>query len=328
MKISNEFKIGVLAAVSITVLVLGYNFLKGQNIFTTTNTFYATYENVDGLFRSNPVQINGHSIGSVTKVDMDYDTRIITVAVTVPQQITVPKNSILKIINTDVAGSKGIELIIGDDSTGFALHQDTLTSDQDVSLLAGAAKILTPLAKQVEHLISNIDTAVSGVSLNTTLVDLSKTLKAFQSTASRLNGMIDESREQIKATVLNLNSISRDLKSASPDLKVILARIDSTTMELQKLKLDGINEKVSETLKSITTTMNTVNSGDGSLAKLLNDDQLYSQLKEASVSIDSLAKDIQRYPRRYFGFTEKSRKKGDNQKMHNEGVTLPLSTED
>lgn len=327
MKISNETKIGILATVAITILVLGYNFLKGEDLFTSTNTYYAQYDNVDGLFRSNPVQINGHTVGSVRSVDMDYKTRKLTVAVTIPSEIEVPVNSTLKIINTDVAGSKGIELFVGDSSL-LASSGDTLFSDQDVGLLDGVAKILTPLAKRIEDLIVDIDSSVQGVNLNSTLIDLSKTLKSFQKTSDKFSGMMDDSRDQILATVANLKSVSADLKSSSPDIKKIIARIDSTTVELQKLKLDGLSDEISKTLSSVTTTLDAVQNGDGSMAKLMNDDQLYVELKQASKSLDSLAKDIQRYPRRYFGFTEKVRQKGDNQKEYNEGVTLPTKTKD
>jgi len=328
MKISNETKIGVLAATAITILVLGYNFLKGENIFTSTNTFYAQYESVDGLFRSNPVQINGHAVGSVTSVSMNYETQRITVAVNVPQEIKVPKNSVLKIINTDIAGSKGIELLIGDDSTGFALHGDTLSADQDVGLLAGVGKILTPLAKQVEHLIRTVDTAVSDVNLNSTLVDLSRTLKSFQQTADKVNGIMDESRTQIQEIVANLKVVSADLKSTSPDIKTIIARIDSTTQKLQELDLREIDEKLAKAMAGLDKTLVALNSGDGTFDKLLHDDALYNDLAAASKSLDSLAKDIQRYPRRYFGFTEKVRQKGDKQKMYNENIKLPLKTKD
>lgn len=328
MKISNETKIGLLAAVSISLLIFGYNFLKGENLFTSTNTYYAKYKNVDGLFRSNPVQINGHSIGSVSSVSMDYATQVITVAVTVPQEISVPKNSVLKIINTDIAGSKGLELILGHDSTGIAISGDTLLSDQDIGLLAGAAKILTPLAVQVENLISDIDTAVSGVNLNTTLVELSKTLKSFKMAADKLGRLMDDSKTKIDATISNLHAISKDLKASSPNINTIVSRIDSVTLELKKLKLEGLDTEVFATLEGIKTTVSNINNGEGSLAKLMNDAELYNKLKDASLSIDSLAKDIQRYPRRYFGLREKIIQKGDKQKEYNEGVKLPTKTSD
>ena len=70
MKISNETKVGILAAVAITILILGYNFLKGNDVFSDDKEFYAVYERVDGLLVSNPVLVNGFQIGRVSQLTL------------------------------------------------------------------------------------------------------------------------------------------------------------------------------------------------------------------------------------------------------------------
>ena len=104
MKISNETKVGVLAAVSITILILGYNFMKGEDLFSNSNTYYAVYQKVDGLFRSNPVVVNGYTVGHVSSVEMDVSNLNLIVAVSVPSDIKIPKNSVFKITNNDLVG--------------------------------------------------------------------------------------------------------------------------------------------------------------------------------------------------------------------------------
>ena len=70
MKISKEFKVGLLAVVSIAILYLGFNFLKGSDLFSPNNTYYAVYDNIDGLNVSNPVLINGFSVGRVSDIEI------------------------------------------------------------------------------------------------------------------------------------------------------------------------------------------------------------------------------------------------------------------
>ena len=70
MKFSKEIKVGLLAIVSITILYLGFNFLKGIDLFKETNNYYALYENIDGLTISNPVVINGLSVGRVSNIEI------------------------------------------------------------------------------------------------------------------------------------------------------------------------------------------------------------------------------------------------------------------
>jgi len=64
MKLSNETKVGILAIVAIVVLVLGFNFLKGQNVFSKPPVLYAVFTNVGSLDKSNQVKINGLPVGS------------------------------------------------------------------------------------------------------------------------------------------------------------------------------------------------------------------------------------------------------------------------
>ena len=68
MKITNETKVGILAAFSIAALIIGYNFLKGNSLFSSETLLYARYTRVDGLAISKPVLINGFQIGRVDKL--------------------------------------------------------------------------------------------------------------------------------------------------------------------------------------------------------------------------------------------------------------------
>jgi len=116
MKVSNETKVGLIAAFAITVLILGFNFLKGESLFSKNNTYYAVYDKVDGLFRSNPVVFHGVSVGTVTSVEMDYASRQVIVSVQVPKELEIPRNTTLKITNNDLLGSKAIEIMIPHDT--------------------------------------------------------------------------------------------------------------------------------------------------------------------------------------------------------------------
>jgi phospholipid/cholesterol/gamma-HCH transport system substrate-binding protein len=65
MKITNETKIGALTTIAILLLILGFNFLKGKDLFSHSKKIYAVFKNVDGLELSNSVSIKGLNVGSV-----------------------------------------------------------------------------------------------------------------------------------------------------------------------------------------------------------------------------------------------------------------------
>ena len=62
---TREVRVGIMAVVAIFVLYFGLNFLKGVDIFSPINYYYATYENVGGLVPSSPVYIKGFKVGQV-----------------------------------------------------------------------------------------------------------------------------------------------------------------------------------------------------------------------------------------------------------------------
>ena len=322
MKISNETKVGVLSAIAISILIVGYNFMKGENLFTSSKTYYAVYKQVDGLFRSNPVVINGFKVGHVSSVEMDENTLELVVSIQLPGDIKVPKNSILKLTNNDLLGSKAIEVIIGTDSI-YAMAGDTLSSEKDAGMAQALTSVLSPLSDKINSVLSGFDSALTDVSLQSTLNDLSDALNSFKQTSVKLNELLDGKSDKLDGILNNVDDITKDLKAGTPKIKEIIAGLETASNEIAKLDMTSLADQLTATIQEIQTTLHAIQQGQGSLGKLANDDALWTNLNNATKSLDSLTKDIQRYPRRYFGFTEKQKKKGDDQKEHNENLTLP-----
>src|SRR3569833_3438826 len=92
MKISYETKIGVLTTLAVAVLILCYSYLKGDDVFSSSNRFYAIYNSVEGLSVSKPVLVNGFPIGHVSKMKQQQDGRT-TVEFKIDPQYNVPDNT-------------------------------------------------------------------------------------------------------------------------------------------------------------------------------------------------------------------------------------------
>ena len=157
MKISNETKIGALTAVAITILILGYSFLKGNDVFSGSNRFYAIYKSVDGLSISKPVLVNGFQIGRISKMSLLPDGHTI-VEFNVQSQYNVPSNTLAKLVSTDLLGSKAIVFQYGNSNT-FAEDKDTLRADIEGSL----AQSLEPIQNKAENLISRLDSSLESI---------------------------------------------------------------------------------------------------------------------------------------------------------------------
>ncbi len=327
MKISNETKVGIIAAVAIVILIVGFNFLKGESLFSKNNTYYAVYHEVDGLFRSNPVMLNGYKVGHVSSVEMNHESLDLIVSVQIPNSIKLRKNTILKITNNDLLGSKAVEILMGDGSV-FAVNGDTLISKKDAGMAQALTAVLSPLSEKVNNILINLDTALTDVSLNSTLADLSDALSSFKKTALLMNEMLEGKADKLDIILDNVNGITSDIKSSTPKIKEIIAGLETTADEISKLNIKGLGDELSKAISEVSLTLSAIQNGKGTLGKLMNDDELWNNLNAATLRLDSLTKDIITYPRRYTGITEKQRKKGDKQKELNEGIDLPNETKE
>ena len=245
---------------------------------------------------------------------MNRATLELTVGITVGEDIKVPKNSIMKIVNNDLIGSKAVELIFGDDSTEFAKTGDFLKAEQDQGIAQAVSGVLEPLTKSVSSVLGNIDTAIAGADLETTLRDASLALKSFKETADKLNNLLNGKDAEIAAILGNVKETTVGLKGLTPKIDGILNEIDSTSKELSSIEFGILAAQVKKLATELEKTTAAVNSKDGTLGMLLNDKELYDNLDMTVAKLKALLEDIEKYPRRYTGITERQRKKGDKAK--------------
>lgn len=314
MAISKELKVGVLAAVSIAILAFGYNFMKGQELFTTSNEYFGKYDRIEGLFKSNPVLINGYKVGSVTSIDMNRETLELTVGITVGNDIKIPKNSIMKIVNNDMIGSKAVELIFGDDTTAYAQTGEYLIAEQDQGIAQAVSGVLEPLTKSVSSVLGNIDTAIAGADLAGTLKDASLALKSFKETADKLNNLLNGKDAEIVAILSNIKATTEGLTGLSPQIDEILSEIKSTSSRLSAIEFEVLSTQIKSLAGELEKTTTAINGKEGTLGMLVNDKKLYNDLDSTVAKLKSLLEDIEKYPRRYSGITERQRRKGDKAK--------------
>lgn len=312
LKLSNETKVGILTVLGITLLVLGFNLLKGKSLFSHNKTIYAVYKQVNGLQPANAVQVNGLVVGSVTNLEvMGKDASRILVTITITKKIDLPRNSVAR-ISSDLLGTKTVQLDLGNASE-YLKSGDTLYAAVDGSITDAVKEQLSPLVKKLEGTLSNIDSVLISVNgiLDTTakgnlqeaIRGLNTTMRNFSHTSASLNNMLDPDKGSVSKTFNNLASISGNLKDNNAKITGILDNAQKATDALAKGNIDKTLQQLQQTVNNLNQTIGKLNTTDGTAGLLLNDKKVYNNLQYSLGNLNKLLEDLRVNPKRYVHFS-------------------------
>jgi phospholipid/cholesterol/gamma-HCH transport system substrate-binding protein len=313
LKISKEFKIGFIFIIAIGILIWGFNFLKGKNVFSKERVFYAVYQQVGGLEPSKPVLISGLKVGQVKKLyfapSMNGD---IIVVLTISQDFPIPKNTVALIYSQDLMGSKAVSLELGN-SQELAQSGDTLLTSVEASLKEEVNQQILPLKLKAEDLISSIDTmvvAVKGVfnkdirnELISSIRSIRLTFENLENTTENLDTLVSTQSERIASILNHLDQITKNLSENKDEISAILTNVADLSDTLAHSNLPVILDNLEKATTDLSTALEKVQNGEGTLGKLVNDDKLYNELDKAATELNRLLEDVRLHPKKYVRFS-------------------------
>lgn len=302
MKISKEFKVGLLAIVALVTLYFGFNFLKGIDLFTDSNNYYALYHNIDGLTVSNPVVINGLSVGRVSNIDILQEKgNIVAVEVNISSKIKLRKGTLARLVNTDFLGSKAIELMLSDTSDFYYADGDTLSSRVDEGITEFLKQNAAPVADNIGTTITRINAILESFQGNSDKINA--TLEHIEGITGTLNKKLPAMQDKIIWLLDSLNKNSQELSDVMTSLKPILANVGQIADSLKTLELSKTLEKTQVTLDNLNANLASLKAGEGTMGKLMHDDSLYIYLSNTARDLDRLFVDLETNPGRYVHFS-------------------------
>jgi len=307
LKYSREVKTALLAITAIVILIFGYSFLKGKNLLDNSRTFYAVYDDVEGLSPSSEVTINGLKVGQITGIDFLNETGDLLVSFTVKNDFKFSKNSEAKIYGGSIIGGKSLAIVpVYDVEMGVAKSGDTLKGNKEEGIMELVNDRLTPLQNKLEGTIVSADSMLTAITeilddstrnnIRGTFKNLDATVSSFKVTANELQGIVQGNSEKLDRTFTNLDEMSSNFNKFSDTLTNM--NINKITGDLEKVIADfeGISDKL--------------NNGNGTAAKLINDDAVYNNLDRATKQLEQLLQDIKLNPKRYVHFSVFGKKSG------------------
>lgn len=295
MKITREIKTAILVIASILLFIWGYSFLKGRELFSSYQTFYAEYDSVEGLGKSAPVTLNGLVIGKVTVISINQNTGRLMVEMQVRTDFPISKSSAATLYEPGFIGGKQIAIEPNFQDKTLAEDGQLLKSGVRLGLTESIGNKLGPIQEKLEKIMTNADVLITGINnvldkktqddLKVSLSELSITMTQFRKASTSMNVILDDNKTQIKGVVTNFNKISGDFAQISDSIK--------------KADLGKTVKDLNATIAKVNGIMKGLESGKGTMGKLLNDDALYANLEKTSKELELLLQDVRLYPTRY-----------------------------
>lgn len=302
MKISKEVKAALLVILGILLFIFGFNYLKGQNLLGSSRTFYAVYDNVEGLALSTPVTINGLPVGKVIDMGFKGDgSGKLLVKLLVDSDFQFSKNSKAELYETGLIGGKAIAIIPAFDGAQNAESGSHLTGGVKAGLSELVNQKLTPLQGKIEDAMVSLNLVLKDVhqifddktkiNIKTSIGDLKEVISNFKEASKTIDVLVVSNKEKLNSTLSNVDNISSNLSKVSDS--IANANLGETIKNLES------------TLQNFDNILAGLEKGEGSMGKLLKDDALYNNLKGASKEMEELLEDIKLHPKRYFRILSK-----------------------
>ncbi|MEO6191208.1 MAG: MlaD family protein [Saprospiraceae bacterium] len=327
MKLSYELRIGLLAATTLIILIIGYKFLKGNNLFDDNKTYLIVFDDVDQLVSSAPVLTRGLKVGTVVKVKLaPKNPDKVVVTINVKSDILLPKNAKAVLVSTGILEGKAIELRFDHHCSDDCIENGG-TINSEVESMLNSMLPKSEMEEYVQVLSKSFkkafDSTDSKGQVNIMANDFKTTLHNLNLVSTQLSLLMAANTKQISSTISGFNTLAKSLAANSKAIDQSLNNMVSITDQIKNSKIDKLAQNSNQTIQSLnkaaqdaTQSMKNINelisqiqNGNGTASKLIKDPNLYNNLESTSKNLDKLLIDMRANPGRYVHFSVFSGKK-------------------
>lgn len=291
---TREILIGLILVISLSILFIGIDFLKGINVFKSSNLYYVAFKDVSGLAEAAPVTLNGMKVGQVTGMEYDYEhPGNVLVEVNLDSSVKLTKGTkFTKAVSLLGTGVLAIEMAPGN---SYVEAGSEMEGESQKDMMADISTEVLPQVVEMLPKLNSILAHVDSLAANPALQKTVTRLDAISANIELLTARLAATSQRIDPMVSNVNGLTKDLTAISADLKQLSA-------ELKELPLSETMDNVKSTTANLKTFTGKLNGTDSSLGLLLNDRGLYDHIDSTVNSLDSLLIDLKAHPKKYVNF--------------------------
>jgi len=327
VKISNEFKIGIMAILVVALSVWGYKFLRGKNLLKPSNLYYVRYENVASLASTSPIMIRGMNVGTVSDVSLDDDMVSIIVTLDIKKGIRIPKDAEAVIVSTGLMGGKAVDLIIKEACTGDdcaepgSFLNGSVRGLFDSFLDPGEDGTLAKVKENIGEILTTLGDSLTSPNANNEIAKTYTQLSALITNLASITATLDNSMgtydKHLKGSLENVETLTSALAKNQDKIANSITHLESITKQFDDAKvgtnagalitdaqatmknLDMSLAEANTSFEQLAIVMKDLQAGKGTMGKLLKDQALYDNLNRTSKNLDLLLQDFRLNPKRY-----------------------------
>ncbi len=307
-------KTGILFTIIILLSVWGVNYIRSNDLLSNQIRLYSVYSDVKELSEGNHVFLNGTKIGKVSKVGfLNGDLNKLVVEFHIRNGIKIPDSSIALITSTDIMGTMGLKILLNKNTKTYYKSGDTLRSRVENSLSEEVNKQILPLKLKTENMLGTLDSLLVAFrsvfnpktrsNIKQSFEHIQITLTNLEHTTSTLDTLMTTEKVRIAKIIDNAESITNNLKNNNENIEKILSNFGDISDSLSASGFVNIIHNADTAVNKLSSVLNKIDKGEGSLGLLLKDEKLYNELKKASSDLDDLLLDIKKNPKRYVRFS-------------------------
>ena len=297
MKLTKEIKIALVAIVGILIMYFGINFLKGMNLFSTNNTYFITFDDIQGLGASTPIYADGYKVGTVDGMEYDYkENGPIKVKVDINKDLRIPQGSKAEIVK-DLMGNLQVNLLLANNPRERVEPGGVIPGAVNGGMMDKAANLIPVVEKmlpKLDSILTSVNALLADPALAASLHNVETITSNLTVSTRELNTLMAGLNKQVPGMVRKANGV--------------LDNTNRLTANLASLDVQGTLNRVNQTLESAHQFTEKLNSNQGSLGLLMNDTKLYDNLTSTMSHADSLVIDLKAHPKRYVHFSVFGRK--------------------
>ena len=303
MNINRLSWVGFVVFSTLLIFFYGIRFLQNETFQKSTFSFNVVFNDLQGLDVSDDVKMLGKKIGRISGTKIIGQKIAVELTIDNSFAFKIPIDSEIEITQSDLMGGKFISIYPGKDNDKYILDGETI---------AGKNAEIVSLTQDIGDLAKR---------LNDTFGDNQKgqiksTIANIQSTSTLIEEFMINNQDLITQTDKdNLHSLLENINSISNNLdSLLLSEKENIKNSIEKFNLfmedlPSLGLKLDDISTMLQNIINNINSGDGTLSKLIKDNELHDNLNGAISDFRSLLDDVKDNPTKYMKAYFQAKKK-------------------